>query len=54
MYRHAIDKQLKSTGSIRDASRDLSVSTSTVINRISRLAPNPLAALSALSIVSLK
>jgi len=40
-YRH-IDKQLRSTGSIRDISRDLSVSTATVINRISWLAHNAL------------
>jgi hypothetical protein len=38
-----IDNQLKSTGSIRDISRDLSVSTATVINRITRLAHNALA-----------
>lgn len=41
---HAIDRQLRSTGSIRDISRDLSVSTDTVLNRISRLARNALAA----------
>jgi transposase-like protein len=41
-YRH-IDRQLKSTGSIRDIGRDLSVSTQTVLNRISRLAHNALA-----------
>ena len=35
-----IDKQLRSTGSIRDISRDLSCSTDTVLNRISRLAKN--------------
>ena len=40
---HAIDRQLRSTGSIRDISRDLSVSPATVINRISRLARNALA-----------
>jgi hypothetical protein len=40
---HAIDRQLQSTGSIRDISRDLSVSTATVMNRISRLAHNGLA-----------
>ena len=40
---HLIDTQLRSTGSIRDISRDLSVSTATVINRISRLAHNALA-----------
>ena len=37
---HLIDKQLRSTGSIRDISRDLSCSTDTVLNRISRLAKN--------------
>jgi transposase-like protein len=41
---HAIDRQLRSTGSIRDISRDLRVSTDTVLNRISRLARNALAA----------
>ena len=41
---HAIDRQLRSTGSIRDIARDLSVSTATVINRISRLAHNAIAA----------
>lgn len=40
---HAIDRQVRSTGSIRDISRDLSVSPATVINRISRLARNALA-----------
>ncbi len=38
-----IDKQLRSTGSIRDIARDLSISTQTVINRISRLSHNALA-----------
>lgn len=46
---HAIDRQLRSTGSIRDLSRDLSVSTATVLNRISRLARNALAAHARLS-----
>jgi hypothetical protein len=41
---HAIDRQLRSTGSIRDISRDLNISTDTVLNRISRLARNALAA----------
>jgi hypothetical protein len=41
---HTIDKQLRSTGSIRDISRDLNCSTDTVINRISRLAKNAIAA----------
>ena len=40
---HIIDKQLRSTGSIRDLSRDLHCSTDTVINRISRLAKNAIA-----------
>ncbi len=38
-----INRQLRSTGSIRDIARDLSISTQTVINRISRLAHNALA-----------
>jgi transposase-like protein len=46
---HLIDKQLRSTGSIRDISRDLSCSTTTVLNRISRLARNALAAHNQLS-----
>jgi len=41
---HTIDRQLISTGSIRDISRDLRCSTDTVINRISRLAHNAIAA----------
>jgi transposase-like protein len=41
-YSH-IDAQLRSTGSIRDIARDLSVSTATVLNRISRLAHAALA-----------
>ena len=45
---HTIDKQLRSTGSIRDISRDLSCSTDTVLNRISRLAKNAIAVHSSL------
>ena len=41
---HLIEKQLISTGSIRDISRDLRCSTNTVMNRISRLAKNAIAA----------
>ena len=41
---HRIEAQLKSTGSVRDISRDLSASTDTIANRIGRLARNALAA----------
>ena len=40
---HQIETQLKSTGSVSDLSRDLSVSTDTITNRIGRLARNALA-----------
>ena len=42
-YRY-VDRQLRSTGSIRDISRDLAATTGSVTNRISRLARNALAA----------